>query len=235
MLFYILLVLGVICCAVFNYKRAKEGGVKALMIKAFTSALFVSCAAAAAAVNIGSSKLIFALFVIPGLVFGLMGDIWLDLKWIYPKDNDIFTFAGFGTFLVGHLIYISGLIICYADFSKILYIIIPIVLAVVMAAIVILLEKPLKLNYGKFKPISTVYAFILISMTLLSGSLALMNGFKNLTLDFMFVGGVFFLISDLILSGTYFGEGKNRPVDIVTNHVTYYIAQFLIASSLMFI
>ena len=38
---------------------------------------------------------------------------------------------------------------------------------------------------------------------------------------------------DLILSGTYFGEGKNRPVDIVTNHVTYYIAQFVIAGSLL--
>ncbi len=56
-----------------------------------------------------------------------------------------------------------------------------------------------------------------------------------MTLNFMFAGGIFFLISDLILSGTYFGEGKNRPVDIIINHVTYYIAQFLIASSLLFL
>ena len=51
----------------------------------------------------------------------------------------------------------------------------------------------------------------------------------------LFVGGVFFLISDLILSGTYFGEGKDRPVDIVTNHMTYYIAQYLIALSIAFV
>ena len=47
-------------------------------------------------------------------------------------------------------------------------------------------------------------------------------------------GGVLFAISDLILSGTYFGEGKERPVDIITNGVTYYLAQFAIAFSLFF-
>ena len=62
-----------------------------------------------------------------------------------------------------------------------------------------------------------------------------MNNFSEMTLNFMFVGGVLFLLSDLILSGTYFGEGKRRPVDIVTNHVAYYAAQFVIASAVMFI
>ena len=51
----------------------------------------------------------------------------------------------------------------------------------------------------------------------------------------MFIGGVFFAISDLILSGTYFSTGKDRPVDVITNHATYYIAQFIIASSILFI
>ena len=50
----------------------------------------------------------------------------------------------------------------------------------------------------------------------------------------IFIGGVLFVISDLILSGTYFGVGKNRPVDIITNHVSYYLAQFVIASSILF-
>ena len=72
-------------------------------------------------------------------------------------------------------------------------------------------------------------------MTFLSGSLALMYNFKVMTLNFMFVGGLLFLLSDLILSGTYFGEGKRRPVDIITNHVSYYAAQFVIASAVMFI
>lgn len=235
MLFYALLTLGIISCVVFNVLRVREGGVKALMLKALTSSLFVGCAAAATWNNADSANLSFALLVIVGLVFGLMGDIWLDLKWIYPDDNDIFTFAGFGAFMTGHFLFIAGLIKNYADFSQPLYIIIPAILAVGPGVGTVALEKVMKMVYGKFKAITGIYGFVLAFMTFLSASLAIMNGFKNMTLNFMFTGGVFFLISDLILSGTYFGEGKRRPVDIITNHASYYIAQFLIAASIMFI
>ena len=32
----------------------------------------------------------------------------------------------------------------------------------------------------------------------------------------------------------YFGEGKNTPVNFVLNHVTYYLAQYLIALSVYY-
>lgn len=235
MLYFIVLALGIIATVAFMVIRVKEGGVKAALIKAFASTLFVGTGCAAAASVLGSDNFTFALFVIMGLVLGLMGDIWLDLKWVYPKDNDIFTFAGFGAFMIGHFLFIAGLFMNYADFSKPAYILIPAALALVLAIGVIVLEKPMKMVYGKFKAITGVYGFVLAFMTFLSGSLALMNNFKAMTLNFMFVGGVFFLISDLILSGTYFGEGKRRPVDIITNHTAYYIAQFVIAASILFI
>ena len=40
-----------------------------------------------------------------------------------------------------------------------------------------------------------------------------------------------FAASDLILGGTYFGQGHNRPGDVIANHTLYYAAQFLIAVS----
>ena len=49
-----------------------------------------------------------------------------------------------------------------------------------------------------------------------------------------FIGSVLFAASDLILSGTYFSEGRERPVDITSNYICYYAAQFLIAYSLAF-
>ena len=234
-IYFIALALGIIATVAFLVKRVKEGGVKAAMLKAFASTLFIATGVAAAATVINAEKFSFALFVVMGLVMGLMGDIWLDLKWVYPETNDTYTFAGFGSFMIGHFFYLAGLFIHYADFAKPMYIVIPAVIALLLGGGVVILEKPMKMVYGKFKAITGVYGFVLGFMTFLSGSLALMYNFKEMTLNFMFVGGVLFLLSDLILSGTYFGEGKRRPVDIVTNHVAYYAAQFVIASAVLFI
>ena len=234
-IYFIALALGIIATVAFLVKRVKDGGVKAAMLKAFASTLFIATGVAAAATVINAEKFSFALFVVMGLVMGLMGDIWLDLKWVYPETNDTYTFAGFGSFMIGHFFYLAGLFIHYADFAKPMYIVIPAVIALLLGGGVVILEKPMKMVYGKFKAITGVYGFVLGFMTFLSGSLALMYNFKEMTLNFMFVGGVLFLLSDLILSGTYFGEGKRRPVGIVTNHVAYYAAQFVIASAVLFI
>jgi len=48
-----------------------------------------------------------------------------------------------------------------------------------------------------------------------------------------FIGALLFLLSDLVLSGTYFGTGKRRPVDVILNHILYYAGQFLIAGSVL--
>ncbi len=97
------------------------------------------------------------------------------------------------------------------------------------------LEKPMKLRYGKFKPVVAVYGVLLFSTLLLSGSLALLHGWRENTLNLFFSGAVLFAISDLILSGTYFGKGKERPVDLLLNYLSYYPAQFRIAFSLLYL
>ena len=93
-------------------------------------------------------------------------------------------------------------------------------------------EKPMKLNYGKMKVIVFVYGLLLFSMFGTAFSLYVLSGFKSLTLLLMSIGGCLFATSDLILSGTYFGKGKERAVDIATNVATYYAAQFIIAFSI---
>lgn len=235
MLFGILLTIGIVLAAVFMAVRVKRGGLKALLLKASASVVFVSCGAVAAFGALRSDKAGFGFMVILGLVFGLLGDIWLDLKWVYPADNDVFTFSGFVSFILGHIVYLAALLIYFADFSKPVYVIAPVLISVIVGLGMLLVEKPMKMNYGRFKAITAFYGGIVALLFLLSGSLALMSDFAVPTLNLMCVGGVFFAVSDMVLSGTYFGVGKDRPSDIIINHAAYYTAQFLIAASLLFL
>ena len=66
-------------------------------------------------------------------------------------------------------------------------------------------------------------------------SLTILSGFQAVSLILLMVGGILFALSDLILNMTYFGEGHEKPFDIITNTVTYYIAQNLIALSIFFL
>lgn len=233
------LCLGLAFLVWFLVERVKGVSVKALILKSLTSACFMMLAVTAYMDSVADTQAPFGFFVIIGLLFGLFGDIWLDLKWVYPDDNDIYTYTGFCVFAFQHILLIVGMLLFFADFSctkGILFAILPIVVGMAAGVLnVLFMEKPMKLNYGKFKAITGFYGGILISMTLLSGCLAFYYGFDNMVVDHMFFGAVPFLISDLILSGTYFGEGKNRPIDVITNHATYYIGQFIIASSLLFL
>ena len=235
-LLIILLVLGALDLCWFLFERVKEKSTKAAMIKSSVSVLFMSVAAVAwSLVPAGAAHAKFAPFLLIGLLCGLLGDIWLDLKFVYPKENDIYTFAGFYAFAAGHILFIIGLIWQYGAGVPILYIVLPLLIACAVGAGNLALAPVMKMEYGKFKAITGVYGAILFGMTLLAGSLALYYHFEFWTLNLMFIGGVFFAISDLILSGTYFSTGKDRPVDVITNHATYYIAQFIIAMSIYFI
>ena len=50
----------------------------------------------------------------------------------------------------------------------------------------------------------------------------------------MAIGSVLFLLSDAVLSNTFFGRGKDKPIHLFVNHFLYYAGQYLIAASVMF-
>ena len=104
-------------------------------------------------------------------------------------------------------------------------------LAAAAAGLVLVLEKPMKLSYGRMRLIVLIYGFCLFSTVSVSGLLWLEQREPGLCL--IFIGSVLFAVSDLILSGTFFGNGKDRPVDIISNYLFYYSGQFLIAYSLV--
>ena len=236
MLYPILLLCG--AAALFFYLREKirRYSVKAVLLKALVSTIFLAVAVYGswrAAARGNASPL--CPFVVLGLLFGLLGDVWLDLKYVFPEKDRPFTLAGFCVFGIGHVLSMLGMLLSYYPAGKPLYVIVPLALAVLLSLGNAVMEKPMKLHYGELKGTVIAYGAILFAMVLLAGSLALAHGWRERPLNLIFAGGILFAASDLILSGTFFGSGKERPIDLTLNYLTYYPAQFLIASALVFL
>lgn len=224
--------LGLMSLGAFLFFRVKKTDVKSLMFKAITSVMFILTGVF---LTIGKPSLYSGL-IVAGLTCGILGDIWLDMKFMYKNDEKFLTNAGFISFSFGHFFYIAAIIAGAAPSFKAIALLPSLGIAVIAGCAVYFGEKLMQLHYGSYKIISTLYGALLFFTTVFSLFACIFSGFsQNKHLFTFFVGGVLFVISDLILSGTYFGEGKNRPVDIVTNHVSYYLAQFVIASSILFI
>ena len=154
---------------------------------------------------------------------------------MYLQDEDLFMYAGFAMFAIGNLFYILAIILTFADFTQPLYIVIPIILGIILGIANGYNDSVLELNYGKFKKVVIAYAIVVYSFLFLSVSFVILNNFTNMIVNFMFVGSLLFLVSDLILSKTLFGENYDKPSYIVLNHVFYYLAEFIIAVSLYLI
>ncbi|MGN0559426.1 MAG: lysoplasmalogenase family protein [Candidatus Fimenecus sp.] len=228
-MYWALLIVGILATAVFLVLRVKRGGIAALYAKAVASLCFI--ATAIAATNENRLFLDFGSFMTFGLVFGLLGDVWLDLKWIYLQDKDSYLYSGFIFFLLGHVCFVTAVFKVgpYTPSS----LIVAFAAALVIAFVAILMEKPLKMHYGKFKWIVFLYSFMLALTMTMAMTLAVITGFDKMW-TVMSVGGLLFLLSDLVLSGMYFGEGKNTSFNIVLNHTLYYAAQFIMAATILF-
>jgi len=227
--YWALLVIGILAIVVFLVLRVKRGGIAALYAKAVASLCFI--ATAVAATNENRSFLGFGSFMTIGLVCGLLGDVWLDLKWIYLQDKDSYLYSGFIFFLLGHICFITAVFNAspYTPLSAV----IAAAAALVIAVIAILLEKPLKMRYGKFKWIVFLYSLTLSMTMTMAMVTAVITHFQTMWVV-MSVGGLLFLLSDLVLSGMYFGEGKNTKFNVVLNHSLYYAAQFIMAATVLF-
>ncbi|HKL94499.1 MAG TPA: lysoplasmalogenase [Clostridia bacterium] len=245
-LVYVVLALGILATLFFVYVRIKKGGVVAMLTKTLASVLFILTAVFAFIANKNIDS-VYGLLIILGLVFGLIGDIVLDLKYCYPLDNDIYTFAGMGSFALGHICY---LIAIYSNFytGNLVTLLVPIAIAIVFSSVAIFGGPKLGMNYGKFKVPSLIYAFLLSFMLFTNVIFCIYSGTASrLFWVLMAIGGFMFIASDLALSQTYFVYKKvtdengnevqkliyeNKPGFVAFIHITYYAAQFLIAMSL---
>lgn len=252
---YFSLLLGVAAVVFFLIIRIKVGGVKGMLAKILPSVCFVLIGVVGAMTNTTGISIDFTVLILFGLVFGLIGDILLDLKLAYPQDNDAYLFSGMAAFALGHISYLTAIYKTMGKFvdlgSKPIVVWLPILLAAVFACAAVFGGKLLKLKYGKFTVPSLIYAFLLSLMMFATGAGLIAKKSNNTMWIIMFCGAVMFVVSDLILSQQYFHEievkvgGKKGvtqtiypkakdPVLTVINHATYYAAQFLVALTIFF-
>lgn len=237
MICYIILGLGILSMIVFLSFRVKATGIKALSAKATTSFLFICIAAAAifqrfCYLSKSQSSLAFAMIILVSLCASMLGDVFLDLKWIYPAHDKVYTYSGFIWFMVSHLLFIPITCVFGGLVEKPLYIIICFAAAIVITIIIMLAEAPLKMVYGSYKTIIFAYSICLSMALAVSVAMAIVSKF-NIIWVIIAISRILFFISDIILSGTYFSQGKKGSFYIITNHVSYYLGQFMLAGSLL--
>ena len=227
----ILMGLGAICVGFFIHGKLTNYSRRTTVIKTVASSMFVILAIY---LYFYKEYPPIGIFFIIALFFGLLGDVALGFKRVFPKKDKLFTLLGFVAFASGHIIFDTGLFVCFYQPGHIWVVIIPIAISLIFGSSIILIERILQVNFGKLKIVAFFYITVLVSLSASSLSLAILYSFKSLFLDLMCVGGLLFFISDAILSKTYFGS-KPKTVELISCSVTYYLAQFLIAFSLFFL
>ena len=102
----ILLSVSFIFVSWFSYEKCKAYSIKAVIIKSICSLLFIALAGYCFSQS-GYHK--FSIATIIALVFGMIGDIALELKCVYKNNDRKYTYIGFVAFALGHVAYITGL------------------------------------------------------------------------------------------------------------------------------
>ncbi len=225
---YLSLGIGMCFLIAFMVMCNKKRSVLGVYIKNLTSIFFILTAVTGAFNNTDMPDAWkYTLPIVVGQVFGLMGDIYLDQKWLYPQHNDQYLNMGFISFGIGHFFYM-GAMYTHASF-EIKDMIVPLVIGAIVTVVNLALEKPTKQKYGKFFAIVTVYCMIL--GTMLGTAFWAYIKTKQISYLVYTIGAALFLLSDVILSPMYFAikQDKNTPVNFVLNHTTYYVGQYLIA------
>lgn len=229
---YIIFCIGIIITAIFISKRKANVPLHIALLKGISSIFFVLTVCAGFLQN-GFVTKTFGCTMIVASFMGLLGDIALDLKYVYPKDADRFLGFGFTCFLLGHIGYILGVASAY----KLNYVnlILTVVGMFVSVTAVIIDEKFLEIDFGKFKGISILYGIGLTGFVGLAFSIAIKEPSVNTIM--LFAGSFLFMVSDAFLTTVYFSkvaEKRTKRRTIVLNLSTYYLGQFLIALSLSF-
>ena len=197
---------------------------KALIFKGLSSLCFITLGVVCfATVEFSLPKLL----ILIGLCLGIIGDEILALCQIYPNHDSVHFIGGGVFFIVGHLFYMSAMILT-GNVSRIALLI----SYAIILPISFLYESKNRFYVGDMKVSLRLYMCVVVLFS--AFGVAFFVGQPGLGRLFIALGGILFAISDNILFA-YKLHDNTRFYRNIALHVAYYLAQMLIACSIALI
>lgn len=204
---------------------------KSLQMKMICSALFIICAVCC--ISYSSNSSMYMKLLLSGLIFGVLGDLLIHV--IAPVYINI---LGGVSFFFGHVLFIIAFSQASPDFNVFG---VPTFIAVAVILIpACIFAKLRKLKLGKLTfPVflyATAITLMLVTAARLGIHLCAEPSANTAGIVITLVlGALCFVLSDSSLAVFMFG-GENKSKPLKTFYiVTYYLAQVLLATSLLFI
>jgi len=211
---------GIILQGIFITVEHKEKYVAADILKGLAALMFVIIGVTGYLTVTNDSL---GLKIAVGLVFGLIGDVLLNLRFVLKENGQKAFLAGILAFLIGHILYLCALIPISVNLSVCV-----IIGAVLAAALLTYIFKTMEVKIA-FKIFGVFYLGAVIIMTVIAIVIAASTGNAH---DIVYaVGAVLFTASDIVLIFNTF-SGVTKFSLRITNLSLYYIGQLLIAGSL---
>ncbi len=213
--------IGIILQATFIGMEYLKKPIAAVIFKGLASCMFITLGVIFSRF---CSDAGFAKLIVVGLFFGGVGDILLNLRFVFESIGQKIFLAGIAAFLIGHIIYFAALV------TKTSYLPASIIVGAVLTALL------LKWMFGRieapkaFKIFGVLYIGAIVLMTVTAASILLTNAGSGNVM--YFIGALAFLISDIVLIFNTFGKNQKFSLRIA-NLSFYYVGQLLIAMSLM--
>lgn len=217
----VVVVLGVILQGVFITVEHKKKYVAADILKGAAAACFVTIGVTGYLTKTTDA---FGLKLMIGLIFGMIGDILLNLRFVVREEKGQKVFLlGIVSFLVGHILYLAALvpltthtIICVG------------IGAVLAAGLLAYIFKTMDVKPA-FKIFGVFYLGAVIIMTVMAMDIAIVLHNPR-SIEYV-VGAVLFTASDIVLIFNTF-SGTSKFSLRITNLSLYYIGQLMIAMCL---
>lgn len=221
-LIVLLAIIGIILQGTFIAVEHKEKYVAADVLKGCAAACFVTIGIVGYVTKTPDA---FGFKIMIGLIFGMIGDILLNLRFVVSEDKGQKVFLlGIVSFLIGHILYLAALV-PLATHKGVCALIGTILAATLLAYIFKTMDVKLA-----FKIFGVFYLGAVIIMTVMAIDVAMVvQNFRSIEYA---IGAVLFMVSDIVLIFNTF-SGKTRFSMRITNLSLYYIGQLLIAMCLV--